>query len=194
MKPDASRRRGNRADAILAVAGTLDPARRLGPVRAAVSFSKTTTPRSTTTPASTPTPPAATAAASTASSCAASPTRSWTRLDCPDANLLTPKRNTTLTALQALSLLNDSFVIRQCEHLAAKLAKDYPNEPRCPNRPALRTRAGSSAYGERERHPARSIQETRDGEILPGSIQLDGIRLRGLTWRPVDLGSVCDTG
>ena len=49
-------------------------------------------------------------------------------LDCPDANLLTPKRNTTLTALQALSLLNDPFVIRQCEHLAARLEKDRPGD------------------------------------------------------------------
>jgi hypothetical protein len=49
-------------------------------------------------------------------------------LDCPDANLLTPKRNTTLTALQALSLLNDPFVIRQCEHLAARLEKERPGD------------------------------------------------------------------
>src|SRR2546430_13982473 len=50
-------------------------------------------------------------------------------LDCPDASLLTPKRNTTLTALQALSLLNNPFVLRQSEHLAArveKLAADPP--------------------------------------------------------------------
>ena len=49
-------------------------------------------------------------------------------LDCPDANLLTPKRNTTLTALQALSLLNDPFVLRQCEHLAARLKKERPGD------------------------------------------------------------------
>jgi hypothetical protein len=42
-------------------------------------------------------------------------------LDCPDASLLTPKRNTTLTALQALSLLNDPFMLRQSEHLAERV-------------------------------------------------------------------------
>ena len=42
-------------------------------------------------------------------------------LDCPDASLLAPKRNTTLTALQALSLLNNPFIVRQCEHLAARV-------------------------------------------------------------------------
>jgi hypothetical protein len=51
-------------------------------------------------------------------------------LDCPDANLLTPRRNTTLTALQALSLLNDPLVVRQSEHLAERLAKEAPDDPR----------------------------------------------------------------
>jgi hypothetical protein len=44
-------------------------------------------------------------------------------LDCPDASVLTPKRNTTLTALQALSMLNNPFVVRQCEHLAERATK-----------------------------------------------------------------------
>src|SRR5262249_2497206 len=34
-------------------------------------------------------------------------------LDCADPNLNTPVRNSTLTALQALALLNDPFLIRQ---------------------------------------------------------------------------------
>jgi len=45
-------------------------------------------------------------------------------LDCPDASLLTPKRNITLTALQALSTLNNPFVLRQCELFAARLQRD----------------------------------------------------------------------
>jgi len=45
-------------------------------------------------------------------------------LDCPDANLLTPKRNVTLTALQALSTLNNPFVLRQCEHFATRLQRE----------------------------------------------------------------------
>ncbi len=44
-------------------------------------------------------------------------------LDGADPSILTPRRNTTLTALQALAALNDPFVLRQCEHLAAR-AKD----------------------------------------------------------------------
>jgi hypothetical protein len=50
-------------------------------------------------------------------------------LDCPDASLLSPKRNTTLTALQALSLLNNPFMTRHAEHLAQRVAKEAPDAP-----------------------------------------------------------------
>jgi hypothetical protein len=41
-------------------------------------------------------------------------------LDGADPSILTPRRNVTLTALQALAAWNDAFVLRQCEHLAAR--------------------------------------------------------------------------
>ena len=44
-------------------------------------------------------------------------------LDCPDASILTPKRNVTMTSLQALAVLNNPFVLKQCEHLAERVAK-----------------------------------------------------------------------
>jgi hypothetical protein len=43
-------------------------------------------------------------------------------LDCPNASILTPKRNVTTTSLQALAILNDPFVLKQCEHFAARVA------------------------------------------------------------------------
>jgi hypothetical protein len=43
------------------------------------------------------------------------------RLDCPDASLIAAKRNTTITAIQALALLNNPFMVRQAEHLAARV-------------------------------------------------------------------------
>jgi hypothetical protein len=43
------------------------------------------------------------------------------RLDCPDASLITAKRNTTITAIQALALLNNPFLVRQAEQLAARV-------------------------------------------------------------------------
>jgi hypothetical protein len=44
-------------------------------------------------------------------------------LDCPDPSVLAAKRNTTITALQALTMLNNPFVVRQAEHLAERVAK-----------------------------------------------------------------------
>ncbi len=48
-------------------------------------------------------------------------------LDCPDPSLLTPKRNSTLTAQQALVLLNNPLMIRQAEHLAKRLQGMHQN-------------------------------------------------------------------
>ena len=44
-------------------------------------------------------------------------------LDCADASQLTAARNVSITALQALAMLNDRFIVRQSEHLADRLAK-----------------------------------------------------------------------
>jgi hypothetical protein len=48
-------------------------------------------------------------------------------LDCPDASLLTPKRNTTLTALQALAMLNDPLLLQQAERFAGRLRTLSPD-------------------------------------------------------------------
>src|SRR5206468_12571894 len=44
-------------------------------------------------------------------------------LDCADPNINTPVRNTTLTALQALALLNDPFILKQAEYFAERVRK-----------------------------------------------------------------------
>jgi hypothetical protein len=51
-------------------------------------------------------------------------------LDCADPNINTPVRNTTLTALQALALLNDPFMIKQSELLAERLRQFGPDPGR----------------------------------------------------------------
>jgi hypothetical protein len=48
-------------------------------------------------------------------------------MDCPDLSQLTPVRSSSVTALQALAMLNDKFIVRQCEHLADRLAKMSAN-------------------------------------------------------------------
>src|SRR5436309_8762623 len=45
-------------------------------------------------------------------------------LDCPDSSQLTAVRNISVTALQAMAMMNDRFVIRQSEHLAERLVKE----------------------------------------------------------------------
>jgi hypothetical protein len=49
-------------------------------------------------------------------------------LDCPDSSQLTPTRNTSITVLQALSMLNDHFIVRQSEHFAERLERIAPRD------------------------------------------------------------------
>ena len=44
-------------------------------------------------------------------------------LDCPDPSLRVEKRNESLTALQALALLNDKFMLRMAQHFAERVEK-----------------------------------------------------------------------
>ena len=45
-------------------------------------------------------------------------------LDCPDPSTKTPRRSVTTTPLQALSLMNNSFVLRQARHFAERLQRE----------------------------------------------------------------------
>ncbi|MGD9647962.1 MAG: PSD1 and planctomycete cytochrome C domain-containing protein [Pirellulales bacterium] len=45
-------------------------------------------------------------------------------LDCPDPSLSAPVRSTTITALQALALWNNEFVVQQADHFAARLSAE----------------------------------------------------------------------
>ncbi|MFM9068519.1 MAG: PSD1 and planctomycete cytochrome C domain-containing protein [Planctomycetota bacterium] len=49
--------------------------------------------------------------------------------DCPDAGQVTPKRNSSNTPLQALNLLNSSFILDQSAHLAARLQREAGTTP-----------------------------------------------------------------
>jgi mono/diheme cytochrome c family protein len=49
-------------------------------------------------------------------------------LDCADPSIMTPRRNTTLTAIQALAVLNNPLVVRQAEHFAERV-KTLSSEP-----------------------------------------------------------------
>ena len=72
-------------------------------------------------------------------------------LDCADPSLIVAKRNETITALQALALLNNKFMVRMAEHFAARvqtMGGDTPQQltaayrlafGRSPSPPELRT-------------------------------------------------------
>jgi len=44
-------------------------------------------------------------------------------LDCADSSQLTAARNASVTALQALSMLNNHFIVRQSEHFAERVSQ-----------------------------------------------------------------------
>lgn len=50
-------------------------------------------------------------------------------LDCPDGGAMTPDRTTSSTALQALALLNNALLIRQCEHIANRVSTKAKQPP-----------------------------------------------------------------
>jgi mono/diheme cytochrome c family protein len=50
-------------------------------------------------------------------------------LDCPDASQLAPVRSASVSALQALAMLNDKFMLRMSEHVAERAARAGPNLP-----------------------------------------------------------------
>ena len=50
-------------------------------------------------------------------------------LDCPDPSTKTPKRTVTTTPIQALALMNDSFVLRQSRAFAARIIQEAGSAP-----------------------------------------------------------------
>lgn len=49
--------------------------------------------------------------------------------DCPDAGQIAPKRTSSTTPLQALNLLNSTFILSQAEHFAGRLEAECPGAP-----------------------------------------------------------------
>ena len=49
-------------------------------------------------------------------------------LDCPDAGQMQPKRTRSITPIQALSLLNSPFILRQSQFLAERAMKEAPED------------------------------------------------------------------
>ena len=83
-----------------------------------------------------------------------------TTLDCPSPANLVPARNTTTTALQSLTLLNNDFMLRQSGYFADRVKADAANDPA-----AQVTRAFQLAFGRQpsaaEAAAAETLLQTR---------------------------------
>ncbi|MFO0844089.1 MAG: PSD1 and planctomycete cytochrome C domain-containing protein [Gemmataceae bacterium] len=71
--------------------------------------------------------------------------------DCPDATAAQPRRNASTTALQALNLLNDPFVLARADGLAGRVRCEAGDDPAAQVRHAIRLAFGRDpSDGERE--------------------------------------------
>ena len=68
--------------------------------------------------------------------------------DCPDPSVKAPRRGVTTTPLQALGLMNNSFVLRQSGLLAARAMKEANQDPRGAIQEAYRLSLGRRATNE----------------------------------------------
>jgi hypothetical protein len=83
--------------------------------------------------------------------------------DCPDAGQIAPKRNVSITPLQALNLLNSNFMMQQAKFFAERVQKD----------------AGSDPVAQVKRVFALAFQRTPSGKELIGATKL--VKEHGLT-------------
>ena len=80
--------------------------------------------------------------------------------DCPDPSVKAPRRGVTTTPLQALALMNNSFVQRQAGHLAERALKEAQNDLPKAVEAAYRLALGRPATKE-ERHRAVTAAQER---------------------------------
>lgn len=80
--------------------------------------------------------------------------------DCPDASQVTPKRSRSTTPLQALNLLNSSFVIEQAGFFAERLTKEAPRSADDQVRLAFELCFGREPTGDEVTDSAAFIEES----------------------------------
>ena len=79
--------------------------------------------------------------------------------DCPDPSVKTPRRSVTTTPLQALGLMNNSFVLRQTEHLAERAMTESNNDLPKALQTAYRLALGRSATNDETERALRAARE-----------------------------------
>jgi hypothetical protein len=79
--------------------------------------------------------------------------------DCPDPSVKTPRRGVTTTPLQALALMNNSFVQRQAVQLAERAMKEANDDLRAAVQTAYRLALGRAATPEESTRAAAAAKE-----------------------------------
>ena len=79
--------------------------------------------------------------------------------DCPDAGQVTPKRNSSTTALQALSLLNSPFLLQQSEAFAKRVEESSPKTPDAQVERAFLLGLGRSPTADERAASVRLVQQ-----------------------------------
>ncbi len=102
-------------------------------------------------------------------------------LDCADPSLVVPRRNETVTALSALALLNNKFMVRMAEHFAARLAAEERSLEDADQRGVF-TRPFQTADGRRSIRTGRVRTKARPGKRVSGIAEYERVLIRGLSW------------
>jgi hypothetical protein len=79
--------------------------------------------------------------------------------DCPDPSVKTPRRGVTITPLQALGLMNNSFVQRQAKHLADRAMKAGGGDPDAAIRAAWRLALGRAPGADELKRAASAAKD-----------------------------------
>ena len=79
--------------------------------------------------------------------------------DCPDAGQVTPKRTSSTTALQALSLLNSPFLLQQSEAFAKRVEESSPKTPDAQVERAFLLGLGRSPTADERAASVRLVQQ-----------------------------------
>ncbi len=85
--------------------------------------------------------------------------------DCPDPSVKTPRRGATTTPLQALALMNNSFVQRQARHFAGRVREEAGMGPEAQAARAFRLALGRGPSADELARSARLLRE-HGGEAL----------------------------
>jgi len=79
--------------------------------------------------------------------------------DCPDPSVKTPRRGVTTTPLQALALMNNSFVQRQADHLAERAMTESNQNLPAAVQTAYRLALGRSATREESKRALAAAKQ-----------------------------------